>query len=241
MIRFCILALLSGFASLVFAYVVITNELRTSAHHSVAKIDQQIEDILKIIDDLPSDKNCPDWVKKEYADIAHENERIRAVGYVFDAGEQWHVCSMFGRTLSKMNYWSGAKIEDVFVGRSLLTVHFPETSFVVGKEYGNLKAFAYINPRRVLGYWIEPSLPYANYSLSLDGENVPAYTRNPLELQSMLLQSVHSQNYPYSIQSAASISDVLKRSGVYWLRILLVVFFIWSSYQLLRRTLLDPV
>ncbi|GAL17054.1 hypothetical protein JCM19235_5603 [Vibrio maritimus] len=240
MIRAFIVALLSGTVSLVFAYLSINNELEVSASQSTAKIDQQIEDILKIIDDLPSDPSCPDEVKREYADIAHENERIRAVGYVFDAGEQWHVCSMFGRTLSKLNYWSGAKVEDVFVGRSLLTVHFPETSFVVGKESGNLKAFAYVNPRRVLGYWIEPSLPYANYSLRLDGENVPAYTRAPVELQSMLLKSAHSKKYPYSIQSAASIVDMLKRAGVYWLRLLIAIFFICSSFGLLRRSILKP-
>jgi hypothetical protein len=241
MIKWLVVMSLSALVSLVGAYFRMTHELETSASGATARVDREIKNILNVIDMLPSDPNCGDEVKREYANIAHENERIRAVGYIYDTGEQWHVCSMLGRQLSKLNYWQGSKKEGVFIGHSLLTVHFPETSFVVSKDKGKQKAFAYVNPRRVLGYWIEPSLAYANYSLTLDSDCVPFYTRSPVRMQSMLLQTAHSEHHPYSIQATASFVDVLKRSGIYWLRVMCIVGLGWISYRLLKGSLLQVV
>jgi hypothetical protein len=112
---------------------------------------------------------------------------------------------------------------------------------VVSKDKGKQKAFAYINPRRMLGYWIEPSLAYANYSLTLDSDCVPFYTRSPVRMQSMLLETAHSEHHPYSIQATASFVDVLKRAGIYWLRVMCIVGLGWISYRLLKGSLLQVV
>ncbi|GAL33284.1 hypothetical protein JCM19240_1980 [Vibrio maritimus] len=237
MIKWLMVMSLSALVSLVGGYIKISHELESSAVSATAKVDEQIKNIINVIDSLPSDPYCGDEVKREYANISHEDERIRAVGYIYDTGEQWHVCSMLGRQLSKLNYWRGTKKDGVFIGHSLLTVHFPETSFVVSKDKGKEKAFAYVNPRRVLGYWIEPSLAYANYSLTLDSDCVPFYTRAPVKMESMLLQTAHSEKHPYSIQATASVFDVLQRAGIYWLRVMTIVLLCWGSYRLLSDSL----
>ncbi len=226
--------------SATLAYLHITNEIKTSAKQSVQNIDGSIKEIVTEIRHLPYDESCPESLMHGYANLAYENERIRAVGYIRESKEGTFVCSMLGKTSLHQKYWRGALDGDVFIGWSLLTDYFPETSFVVGVDEGDKRFFAYVNPRRLVGHWLEPTLPYANYAFKLESDLQPNYFRAPLEADDKgMSYEVSSSQYSYSVTAFADYTTLVKRSLIYWLRSLVAAVIILSTLWLLNQSFRD--
>ncbi|WP_151899220.1 CSS-motif domain-containing protein [Vibrio mediterranei] len=222
------------------AYLHISNEIKASAQTSVLSVDKRIDEVVSVIRQVPYDESCPDSLMHDYANLAYENERIRAVGYIRESDDGAFVCSMFGKTSLHQKYWRGESNTDVFIGWSLLTSYFPETSLVVDIDDGDKRFFAYVNPRRLVGYWLEPTLPYANYAFKLNGDLNSTYSRNPIEPDVNEMESeVSSSRYPYSITVYAAYHTLIKRMLIYWLRSIIAVAILWSSVWLLNQSFRD--
>ncbi|MBY6198290.1 hypothetical protein [Vibrio hangzhouensis] len=232
--------LLSLFLSASIAYQHISGEIQHSASGSILKIDKRIDEIVTAIRQFPHDASCPESLMDEYANLAYENERIRAVGFISPNAEISEVCSMFGITQLSEPYWEGNSRSNIFIGWSLLTNYFPETSLVVAIDDKEKRLFAYVNPRRLVGYWLEPALDYANYAFFLPGKESPVYRRaDPVGSEYTFAAEQHSVSYPYSISVTADTMTLLARTLVYWLRTLVAMSILGSSVWLLNQSFRD--
>ncbi|MFA0087694.1 hypothetical protein AB4560_23560 [Vibrio sp. 10N.222.51.C12] len=237
-----LIAIVSAF----YARANIKNEMQNSAKHSVEMIERNIVHISNVVKANPYDVECSTALQAELANLTYEHEEVRALGYVEDYLSSWHGCSLFGQTRNTADYWQGDEVSGIYLGWSLLTNYFPETSFVIAVSSDDVSRFGYVNPRRLVGSWIEPTLDFADYTLTLENQPSRVYNRDSTRLDAYWTSStVHeryrSDAYQFEIVVTASYESVLVRAAIYFLSGLvtlgLVILTIWvlsTSFFLIK-------
>ncbi|MCW8345673.1 hypothetical protein MD535_06575 [Vibrio sp. ZSDZ65] len=224
--------------SFLHASMIVKKEMQHSAEYSVKKIETHIKSIYDAIIALPYNSSCPLSVQKEYVNLTYENEEVRALGVMEAQSDSWSVCSIFGATNNDEHYWQGDKLADLFLGWSMHTDYFPETSFVIATQEEGRQSFAYVNPRRIVGSWIAPRLDFAEYEMRLShhGEHRAFMARKNDKLTwfgGLLRRQAASQVYGFEMTLTTSYSTVILRACVYFLRGLLLATFIWFTIWML--------
>ena len=224
--------------SLLHANTVVKREMQHVAKYSVGKIETHIKDIYDAIIKLPYSPGCPLSLQREYANLTYENDEVRALGIVEDDLGSWSACSIYGPTQNKGQYWQGNQSGGLFLGRSMLTNYFPETSFVIATQKGERNLFAYVNPRRMMGSWIAPRLDFAEYEMRLSNQNehraFKASKNDKLTwFGALLRQQATSETYGFEITLTTSYSTVIWKACIYFLRGLLLAAFVWFTIWML--------
>ncbi len=239
-----LLTVLLSVLSYIFATATIKQDIANELEASLTSIDDRIESTLNLVVSLPKHEGCESEHRRFYNRKAYIEEEVRALGYVKNHATRWYACSLFGEVSSNKSYWAGNTSEQgVFIGWSLLTTYFPEPSFVVAQQVGDTEYFAYVNPRRMLGHWLESPLRDYFYQVYLLGESLPRYSSEHVNIDNsfwstfVLSHRVVSPQYPYELKVSVSRSAVLLRTATYTLRMLLAFGVIWWIFIVVRRAL----
>ncbi|WP_087025603.1 hypothetical protein [Thaumasiovibrio subtropicus] len=182
-------------------------------------IDSHIEKVINELSQVSMSAQCNQELISYYENVVYRHDHLRALGFAYIARDSLQVCSIFGdvKTSSVERNWHYKKVNNYYIGTSLSLAYFPETSFFIGKRTGPLMEFGYVNPRHVLGGWIEPVLSAADYDFFLLGEDDALYSRTQEAtnssidwLNQRLTVTAASKRFPYTLSVSYSYLHVLK-------------------------------
>ncbi|WP_413111453.1 hypothetical protein [Thaumasiovibrio sp. DFM-14] len=198
--------LIVGLYSLSLHYIMASSgkKMEAAALAAVRSLDKKIDQVVDEIYALPVDVNCAASKIDEYKGYAYRSTLIRATGIAMVSDIETYICSVYGQIYrpSEPPLWNVASRRDVHIGTSLNTDYFPETSFVVIKESGNVLRFAYVNPKYVLGHWIMPKLDFATYRFYLGRKRQPLYEKEQLSSPSGLMSKLMSKEIARQVKSS---------------------------------------
>lgn len=238
-----LVGLLAAF-SYVLARASLFQDMKEELQASLANIDSRIESTIGLLDALPRHDGCEAEHKRYYNSVSYTEEEVRALGYIKERETGWYACSIFGETQSTLAHWDGStNAKGIFIGWSLLTNYFPEPSFVIAKRESDTKYFAYVNPRRVVGHWLERPSRHYNYHVFLLGEKTPRYTSEHGDISSdywserIIEQRAPSKLYPYELKLSAEREALAWRALTYALRGGLLLVVVWWLLLLVRKAI----
>jgi len=243
-VRIALLVGLLAAFSYVLARASLIQEMHEELQSSLINIDSRIETTIKLLDALPRHDGCDADHKRYYNQVSYTEEEVRALGYIKERDTGWYACSIFGETQSTLAHWDGnTNAQGVFIGWSLLTNYFPEPSFVIAMREQDTKYFAYVNPRRVVGHWLERPSQHYDYHVFLQGEASPRYSSEYGEVSSdywserILEHQAVSERYPYELKLSAEREALAWRTLTYTLRGGLMLAVVWWLLIVVRSAI----
>ncbi len=226
----------------------VTKNLDVHADAVVQRLDSKIGTVLTELDSIEVDTTCSEEQVVSFENATYRSENTRALGVVYTQSEVMKACSLFGGIdlLEPEKLWHQSSMGNIAIGTSLQTTYFPERSFFVGRHTGTMTMFGYVNPRYILGKWIQPEKQDAYYAFFLNTKaDAPLYqthSKNKLDrnnwLDNLYGHVSYSEKYPYHISVSIPYSSLIKSVSLSLLKcavvILITIMMFFAMLALLR-------
>ncbi|MFC5080063.1 hypothetical protein ACFPCW_20480 [Vibrio thalassae] len=219
-------------------------ELSCDAELIIERIDKQLSMIETELRSIPIDKKCPPETQTALAHHVFNSVGIRGIVMANTVNEDPNYCSNFGQheRLIDEAFWDARQVDDVIFARLHVTEFRRDLSFALAVYRGEKIVIGTINPRVILGWWIEPYNNDARVTMSFPGSSNIILDRNQTAFSGKELSiSVASERYPVEIKVTKTVGLLTNRIKTFFIRLSvlgLIVFgavFAFDIYSRLRN------
>ncbi|MGR5175699.1 hypothetical protein [Vibrio mediterranei] len=197
-------------------------ELSSDAETIVRRIDAQLSKIEADLRSVPTPEICNVQEQTALAHHVFKSVGIRGLVMADTASSDPKYCSNFGtqERLIDEAFWQAKQVEDVIFARLQVTEHRRDLSFALAVYRDDKIVIGTINPRVVLGWWIEPYDNDARVTMSFPDSDMPLLDRNQSEFAGKELStSLMSSRYPIEIKVTKTMGLLTNRIETFFVRL----------------------
>lgn len=216
----------------VYQMMTFREELSCDAEQVVGRIDEHLSKIESELRAIPIAETCTSDVQTALAHHVFNSTGIRGVVIANTVNDDPNYCSNFGahERLIDEAFWDARQEGDVIFARLHVTEFRRDLSFALAVYRGDQIVIGTINPRVILGWWIEPYNNDARITMSFPESSNVLLDRNQSAFSGKELStSLASERYPFTIKVTKTMGLLTNRIKTFFIRLSVLGFIVFGA------------